>query len=675
MQKKIIIIASILFIGLIITYSNHFDNGFYFDDDHTIISNVHITDIKNIPEFFVNPQMFSSRPDHWGLRPIITASLAIDYWIGDGLNPFYFHLSTFLWYVTLCILLFFLYRKIYQKSLNHKWTSLIALFSATLYAFHTVNAETINYIISRSDVLSTLCILSSLSIYIIYPKLRKWFIYVIPAILGVFTKETMAVIPILLFFYIILFEKETSILKAFSVKELKNTLRVIVHLLPIILTIIIFQLYTLSKAGESGFSNPPLQYLMTQSYVWVHYFISFFLPFNLSADSDWKVIANPFDDRIIIGLIFIIGLVVTIFKTSSNKETRPISFGLIWFCVTLLPTSIAPLAEVMNDHRMFLPFIGLSLSLTYAICLYIINYSKKRALKKEHTIILSTSFFVIVFLFGYGTYQRNEIWKSSESLWYDVTLKSPTNGRGLMNYGLTQMEKGNYQTALEYYKKALRYSPYYSFLHINLGVVQGELNLKEKAEASFKKAIQYDPNSDTPYFFYARFLNLKKRYIEAKKMAEKANQFTTYNLKNQYLLMEIYNNLGLENELNKTIQHTLTISKDNQVALKFLNKRNSKTSDINSILIEIEKNPTSEKYIDLSLKYYNIGEYLKCIAACNKAIELDPNNYIAYNNICSAYNVLKEYQKAEEACKKAISINPNFELAKNNLEVARTQTQ
>ena len=29
------------------------------------------------------------------------------------------------------------------------------------------------------------------------------------------------------------------------------------------------------------------------------------------------------------------------------------------------------------------------------------------------------------------------------------TLKSPQNGRGLMNYGLTQMEKGDYVRALE----------------------------------------------------------------------------------------------------------------------------------------------------------------------------------------------------------------------------------
>src|SRR5256886_9086080 len=42
-----------------------------------------------------------------------------------------------------------------------------------------------------------------------------------------------------------------------------------------------------------------------------------------------------------------------------SKRTRVIGFGLLWFLIALLPTSLFPLAEVMNDHRTFLPYIGL----------------------------------------------------------------------------------------------------------------------------------------------------------------------------------------------------------------------------------------------------------------------------------------------------------------------------
>jgi len=56
------------------------------------------------------------------------------------------------------------------------------------------------------------------------------------------------------------------------------------------------------------------------------------------------------------------------------------------------------------------------------------------------------------------------VWHNEETLWYDVTLKSPQNGRGLMNYGLTQMEKGDYVRALNYFTRALEFSPDYYVL-------------------------------------------------------------------------------------------------------------------------------------------------------------------------------------------------------------------
>jgi tetratricopeptide (TPR) repeat protein len=61
---------------------------------------------------------------------------------------------------------------------------------------------------------------------------------------------------------------------------------------------------------------------------------------------------------------------------------------------------------------------------------------------------------------------------------------------------------------------------------------------------------------------------------------------------------------------------------------------------------------------------------LGCIAACEKAISIDSNNAVAYNNICSSYNALAKYNKAKEACEQALKINPGFELAKNNLNLA-----
>ena len=58
-----------------------------------------------------------------------------------------------------------------------------------------------------------------------------------------------------------------------------------------------------------------------------------------------------------------------------------------------------------------------------------------------------------------GVRQRNNVWHTEESLWLDVTLKSPANGRGLMNYGLVQMGKGNLAVAEDYFNRALERTP------------------------------------------------------------------------------------------------------------------------------------------------------------------------------------------------------------------------
>jgi len=674
---KIIILGIILFLGLIITYSNHFNNGFHFDDFHTINDNIYIRNLNNIPKFFSHPEMFSSMPSHWGLRPVVTTTLAIDYSLGGGLNPFFFHLSTFIWYILMCFILYFVYKHILNLSMPHKWTNFFAIITVGWYALHTANAETINYIISRSDVISTFCIVASFAIYILYPRLRNKFLYVIPAIIGVFAKETVLVLPILLFFYIILFEKNLSITDLFKRKNFKIFYKTLFIIAPLLIVIAVVQYYTLSKAPavNDNTSNPIFNYILTQSYVWVHYSLTLFFPFNLSADTDQFIIKNPFDDKIILGLVFVCLLVYTIFKTSAKKETRPIAFGLIWFVFSLLPTSIMPLTEVLNDHRLFFPYIGLTFSVVSYLRLLILKYENAITENIMYQRIIWILTFIILSLYAYGAYQRNKVWKDEESLWYDVTIKSPQNGRGLMNYGLTQMNKGNYPVALANFEKALVFNPYYSFLHINLGILNNAMNKPVEAEEYFKKAIQYGPNFPESYYYYANYLKQHNRIDDARQMAEKAFNINPAHTFSGSLLMSIYSELEMWDNLKITAEKILNINPKDSSALRYLKSSNNKESKLDETKEFALKNPTPENYVNLSLLSYQKGLYEKCIEACHEALKLNPNYADAYNNICSAYNALGKYDEAIKACEKAVQLKPDFQLAKNNLNWAKSQVK
>jgi len=74
--------------------------------------------------------------------------------------------------------------------------------------------------------------------------------------------------------------------------------------------------------------------------------------------------------------------------------------------------------------------------------------------------------------------------------------------------------------------------------------------------------------------------------------------------------------------------------------------------------------------INSSIQFYNSGNYLMCIAACERVLVLDASNKFAYNNICSSFNQLKMYNEAMAAGQVALQIDSVFISAKANYSEA-----
>jgi protein O-mannosyl-transferase len=144
-------------------------------------------------------------------------------------------------------------------------------------------------------------------------------------------------------------------------------------------------------------------------------------------------------------------------------------------------------------------------------------------------------------------------------------------------------------------------------------------------------------------------------------------------IQSRYLLMSIYAEQAYWEQLTKLANETLTFVPGDQTCLNFIEMAKGKKSQLEMNEEEAAKNPTPENYLNLSLQYYNAGDYQKCIDACNKALKLRPDYSEAYNNICSAYNAMKIWDKGIEACEKALQCNPNNEYAKNNLIWAKSE--
>src|SRR5438445_13049902 len=148
--------GALLLVAIFAAYANHFHNSFHFDDAHTVVNNAAIRELRNIPQLFRDATTFSSLPSNQSYRPLVSTLLAMDYSLGHGLRPFWFHLSIFALFVALTLLLAFVVHRLLEMAAPSSWNGWIALAAAVWYGLHPANADTINYIIASSEVISTL---------------------------------------------------------------------------------------------------------------------------------------------------------------------------------------------------------------------------------------------------------------------------------------------------------------------------------------------------------------------------------------------------------------------------------------------------------------------------------------------------------------------------------------
>ena len=466
-KEQIGLALSIVLTIVILTYSNHFHNALHFDDAHTIQNNGYIQDIGNIPLFFKDGKTSSSLPSNQSYRPLLTTTLAIDYKLGHGLtDTFFFHLTSFTFFLLQGILMFFLFRIILRKASADLATDWVALFATAWFLLHPACAETVNYIIQRGDSLSTFFVVLGLFLYAGVPSSRKYYLYLIPVVLGILTKPSALMFAPILLVFVVLFEQELGFFTFFEQfgtrgnsgktpikKENKSTVSPSPNLymgigVTFLVAIIGFLFVSKMQPGTyvSG-SNNPMMYRLTQPFIIFSYFTTWFAPIHLNADTDWFAFTSVVDPYAILGYVFLLFLMYIIIITSEYKATRPISFGLAWFLIACLPTSLTAFSEITNDHRMFFPFVGLALAIVWT--LYLLAKLIHDSVKVPKSALYAFYAFLVLILIGnaYGTYQRNTVWKTDEALWKDCVEKSPKNGRGLMNYGLALMARADYAGA------------------------------------------------------------------------------------------------------------------------------------------------------------------------------------------------------------------------------------
>ncbi|MEX2177246.1 MAG: tetratricopeptide repeat protein [Gemmatimonadaceae bacterium] len=597
----------------------------------------------------------------------MSLTLALDYRVSGGLNPVPFHVTQLLLFALVGVALAHFYRTLFDSTGQALWHRWAALFAATLFCVHTANSQAGNYISARSELLAALGVLTAFLAYLYAPRSRRYHLYLLPLILGALAKNHAVTFAPLLLLYKLLIEEQCSARQVLTPREWPRLRSALLSSLPAFLVsaILFTFIESMAPAGQSYGGGGRLRYLATQAWVWVRYVGMYLVPAGLTADTDLRPFTSMADPRTYAGLGLLAASLVAAWRASRTRLWRPAAYGIAWFWITIAPTSsVVPLAEVTNDHRPFLAFMGLNAAVVWATWL-LIDRLRQAAPARWH-VLRATAVIVALLLLGahgIATFRRNTVWRSDETLWADVARKSPGNGRGLMNYGLAKMRRGQLADARDLFLRAQRLTPNYSFLETNLGIVTNALGDARTAERHFLRAAALDASQPTVHLFYARFLIASGRAPEAIAPLQRSMALSPGRVEPRHLLMALYAAWGAEPELRALANETLRLVRSDSVALAHAR------GDVPLV-------PTRDDYdgwFALGWSHTGAERHLEAAQAYRAALKRNASNADAWNNLGWTLGKLGFFDAAVAPLQQAVALRPDYQLARNNLAWVRSE--
>ena len=188
------------------------------------------------------------------------------------------------------------------------------------------------------------------------------------------------------------------------------------------------------------------------------------------------------------------------------KRLFPIvSFAIAWFFLhSLLESSIVGL-ELVYEHRMYLPMLGICAGVAYAFVTLLARHRFAAAV---------IGMGLIVFL-GSSAFLRNAVWQDRLTLWVDVVTKSLDSARARNNLGRALVDKGRHREAHSQFTEALFQQPDSAEAHNNLGVLLANEGRHSESLHHFRQALAVDPGYAQARHNYGRTLFAMGRTADA----------------------------------------------------------------------------------------------------------------------------------------------------------------
>lgn len=458
---------------VVLVYLPTFSGGFILDDRPFIENNTYIRTFHSPLSFFGQEDgitdKFNTGDYHTGYyRPLINLTYSIDYKLW-GLSAPGFRATNLFLHIICCFVLF----HFLQFLINDRYA---ALWATLIFAIHSVNTETVSWIVSRNNILVTIFSISSLFLYIKGWEeggRLSWMASVLTFALAILSKE-MGLMMVPIFF---LYQRLLS-------RTRRNIYKQLLSYLPFIIVMVGY--FVLRKGVTASYFSPSEMAGFWNRVCFAPYVILWnlrliFLPYGLhSFVVDYP--ATCLSWQFLAGLCYTGFLGIFIWK---QRKNRLMIFSVLSFHVALFPTlNIVPTSAVTLVSMRWLYFSMAFLSSAYVQAI-------RDLLKVSRFMALGILCSILVYLGSYSYILNSSLWHNEDNFFRQEVL-------GFRNYyyagGLAGnlLNKKEYQEAEEFFQLSIQHYPRgalnyinYSFLLMNTGRPDVALAYLKKAEALF----------------------------------------------------------------------------------------------------------------------------------------------------------------------------------------------
>ncbi len=460
---------------MLLAWSNTWSAPFEFDDHASIIDNASIRQLW--PATWLRPP--ATAGETVGGRPLLNLTFALNYAV-HRLEVGGYHAVNLLIHVAAALTLFGVVRRTFAllRPAAHAEDTAWAGGVALLWALHPLQTESVTYIVQRAESLGALWCLLALYAFIrgtAAPAAiaSRWYCAAVAgALLGVATKETAVVIPLLALLW-----DRTFVAGSFSAAWQRRG-KVYVGLFASWLLSAFLLMgaggnrggtyaFTLDAIGLSWITQFKAVACYLRLVVWPHPLVFDRAFFQLGITDAWPYIA-------------LLAPLLAITGWGLWRRTAT-GFALAVFFILLAPTSLLPaVLQVIVEHRMYL-----ALAAPLAL---VVAWGRVRAPR-----FTAVGIGLGAVALGVATYGRNQVYRSELTLWAHTAAEAPDNPRARYNHGLALAAAGRTEEALREFGHAIEVQPNHAFARFELGKAALLAGRWPEAAAWFETVVQIDP--------------------------------------------------------------------------------------------------------------------------------------------------------------------------------------